>query len=217
MFTTEAEWQRYVVAHARVHGWRVGINSPAHSDPGHPDLVLIHPRGDVIFAELKTNDSSLHGGQRSTLDALTSAGVDAYVWRPKDFAGVMVRLGGTTVPSGTFPAPKGPARPNPRAVVAVMLQAALDAVADAHGLTTTQVLDANRDPRLVAARHDYMAAARELTAASLPAIAEVIHRDHTTVVHGLKAHRIRQQEDPEFSTAYAQVREAARLAIAGVP
>jgi len=52
------------------------------SDPGFPDLVIVGER--VIYRELKTERGRVRPEQSVWLDALTAAGQDADIWRPRD-------------------------------------------------------------------------------------------------------------------------------------
>lgn len=99
---TEDDWQRLVVETARLHGWLVHHNRPGmnrrgqwathiQGDPGFPDLVMVHPRGWVVFAELKAGRRKLTEHQDRWVKALAavenrqrSNGVLVYVavWRP---------------------------------------------------------------------------------------------------------------------------------------
>ena len=58
---------------------------------GFPDLVISGPRG-TIFAELKTNGSSLTPDQRHWGSMLQRGGEQWYIWRPRDLdAGVIAK------------------------------------------------------------------------------------------------------------------------------
>ena len=52
------------------------------SEPGFPDLVIVGSR--VIIRELKTERGRVRPEQRAWLDALSRAGQDADIWRPRD-------------------------------------------------------------------------------------------------------------------------------------
>jgi len=61
------------------------------SEPGFPDLVLVHPRtGHLVFAELKTAKGRVAPAQHVWIDALRRAGVAAYIWRPADLTGGLI-------------------------------------------------------------------------------------------------------------------------------
>ena len=63
---------------------------------GFPDLVLVHPQtGRTIFAELKKQSGYPSPEQRRWLEALRkNAGVEVYVWKPRDMPEVARVLGG---------------------------------------------------------------------------------------------------------------------------
>lgn len=90
----EADWQRQVTDWATLRGWRFvhfrpAINARGHyqtamsGSPGWPDLALVRERFMVI--ELKSTNGRLTEGQNAWLKALSKAGVEAHVLRPKDF------------------------------------------------------------------------------------------------------------------------------------
>ncbi len=70
-----------------------------NSQPGFPDLVLVHPRrGQIIFAELKAKGTYPTTEQRFWLSALTSAtnnnpNILVVIWRPADRPEVVRILG----------------------------------------------------------------------------------------------------------------------------
>ena len=63
------------------HGWATPVSGPLGK--GWPDLVLAKP-GRLIFAELKSDTGKASPEQDDVLGALTVAGAEAYIWRPKD-------------------------------------------------------------------------------------------------------------------------------------
>lgn len=91
---TERQWQRFVMDLASLNGWMVAHFRPALTAAGNwvtpvsgdgkgfPDLVLVRER--VVYAELKTDTGRLSLEQELWLDALSAAGADARVWRPRD-------------------------------------------------------------------------------------------------------------------------------------
>jgi hypothetical protein len=103
---SEREFQRQVLKLARLTGWlaahfrpartRDGWRTPVEGDgAGFVDTVLIHPgRGLVLFRELKTDTGRLTPEQERWLAALTAAGADAGVWRPKDWQTIEAILRG---------------------------------------------------------------------------------------------------------------------------
>ena len=102
---TEKDFQATVIALARKDGWIVGFTHDARkSEPGEPDLRMVHPdQHRVIFAELKTANGKLTKGrlnksgrwmtgQDEWQDALTSSGVEYYLWRPDGLDGEIERI-----------------------------------------------------------------------------------------------------------------------------
>jgi hypothetical protein len=91
---TEAQLQATVIAVAQSYGWLVHHVLPSMNkqgvwathelgDHGFPDLVLAHPSGRVIFAELKSEKGKLSPLQFRWLNALNKS-TGAYLWRPSD-------------------------------------------------------------------------------------------------------------------------------------
>ena len=102
---TEAQFQRQVIALARMTGWKVAAFRPAMNARGEwrtpvqgdgkgwPDLVLV--KGDrVLFRELKRDKTYLEPEQKAWRDALLAAGADWAIWRPKDEALIEATLKG---------------------------------------------------------------------------------------------------------------------------
>lgn len=83
---TEREWQVTVETMARWCGWRVyHTYDSRRSNAGFPDLVLVHPDGRLIFAELKTDTGKITKAQQGWLEALeTAVKPSVAVWRPRD-------------------------------------------------------------------------------------------------------------------------------------
>lgn len=81
---TEREWQVTIETLARWCGWRVyHTYDSRRSNAGFPDLVLVHPDGRLIFAELKTETGKVTKAQEAWLHDLESADKPtAVVWRP---------------------------------------------------------------------------------------------------------------------------------------
>ena len=92
---TEAEFQRQVLAYAKLRGWRTAHFRPAMTRSGRwvtavqgdgagfPDTVLVRDR--VVYAELKVKGGKLTPSQVAWLKALQSAGAEAYLWFPGDW------------------------------------------------------------------------------------------------------------------------------------
>lgn len=103
----ETEWLKVVTRAAQDTGWewlhigRVGKHKANGAKgtlgKGWPDLFLIRP-GRMLFAELKADDApDLTLEQKLVLAALSNAGAEVYVWRPRDIAQVMDVLVGHEV------------------------------------------------------------------------------------------------------------------------
>lgn len=107
---TEAQYQDRIVDLARMLGWIVCHFRPARTEhgwatavkydgAGFPDLVLLHPRGHLIFAEVKSDTGRLSTDQvkwgdafRSAIAADNETHFRYVVWRPRDWPEVMVAL-----------------------------------------------------------------------------------------------------------------------------
>ena len=83
----EKDFQRAVIDLAQLGGWlHYHVPDSRRAPAGFPDLVLVHPtHGQLLFRELKTTKGRLKTGQRTWLEALQKAGVNAQVWRPDDW------------------------------------------------------------------------------------------------------------------------------------
>ena len=99
----ERAFQQAVVELATMTGWLVHHTLPAQNSAGRwrtptqgnigfPDLVLVHPKRGVIYAELKSAVGRVSEAQRRWLDTLEQAGAEAYVWRPIDIQFIRTRL-----------------------------------------------------------------------------------------------------------------------------
>lgn len=90
---SEAAFQAQVMQLARVLGWKAyHTHDSRRSDPGFPDLVLVHPQHGVLFRELKTERGRVSDAQRTWLAALAASGADAAVWRPHDKSSGLVEF-----------------------------------------------------------------------------------------------------------------------------
>ena len=95
---SEKALESYVKELADLYGWQyykqvTGVICPhchrpgfsKRDGPGFPDLVLAHPCGRLIFAELKSQKGKLREGQPEWLALLnTGRGREVYLWRPSD-------------------------------------------------------------------------------------------------------------------------------------
>lgn len=97
-FKTEAEFQKEVVNLAHLFGWRVGHfrkvrvqrgkrtywETPVAADgAGFPDLELVRDR--LVKAELKVGKNKRSAEQLAWAAAYQRAGVEYYVWYPRDW------------------------------------------------------------------------------------------------------------------------------------
>lgn len=100
----EQEFTATVLELASWAGWRRFHPRPAmyssgrwathyQGDAGFPDLVLVHPRKGLIFAELKVGTNKPTEQQKLWLAELDAAGAEAYLWRPDDLEVIRKRLG----------------------------------------------------------------------------------------------------------------------------
>lgn len=95
----------------------------------------------------------------------------------------------------------GPSRPS--------LEAIQDAVCAAYGLSRAELVSSKRTPHVARARQLAMYLAREITPMSLTQIARAFDRDHTTVIHAIRA--VDQRLEPGSDTAGAVHRIRAQL------
>ena len=64
----------------------------------------------------------------------------------------------------------------------------------AHDIPLTEMLSHRRQARLAKARQELMCYLRDTTTASFMEIAKALHRDHTTVLYGVRKHRDRVRQ-----------------------
>lgn len=86
---TEAQLLQAVRDLAKLRGWLCyHTHDSRRSEPGFPDLVLVHPRsGDLVLAELKAAKGRVSVPQQTWIDALAGAGITVHVWRPAHLTG----------------------------------------------------------------------------------------------------------------------------------
>lgn len=90
---TEAQLQACVLDLAKLYGLKAhhcrpartatGWATPISGDRGFPDLVIAGCR--VIYRELKAEGGRVSPDQVGWLHTLAAAGVDAQIWRPRDW------------------------------------------------------------------------------------------------------------------------------------
>ena len=86
------------------------------------------------------------------------------------------------------------------------LEAIQDAVCASQGIPRTDLLSSRRTPRIARARQLAMYLARELTPLSLSQIARAFDRDHTTVIHAVRAVSGRLEPGSDTATAVHRIR-----------
>lgn len=92
----EKQWMANVLDLAKMNGFHCyHTYDSRRSQPGFPDLVLVHPfRQRVLFRELKTDSGKISTAQLQWIGILGAAGADVEVWRPSDLEKVAGQLGG---------------------------------------------------------------------------------------------------------------------------
>ena len=77
---TESQFQSKIVKYAKDHGWLVHATRTHHSAKrrghhvtGFPDLVLSHPSGHIIFAEVKSDIGTMSHEQQRWMKSLWNA------------------------------------------------------------------------------------------------------------------------------------------------
>lgn len=82
----EATFQSHVVRLAKAHGWwPYHVYDSRRSEPGYPDLTLLHRQHGLIFRELKAEKGRVKPTQWLWLHGLIDADQDAAIWRPSDW------------------------------------------------------------------------------------------------------------------------------------
>lgn len=82
---SEADFLATVIELATLCGWLVyHTYDSRRSQAGFPDLVLVRG-GRLVFAELKTAKGPVRPAQQRWLKELEASGVEAFIWRPKDW------------------------------------------------------------------------------------------------------------------------------------
>lgn len=194
----EQAWRDQVVNLARAYGWSAWTFNGSNAAEGWPDIALAHPRGDLIFAELKTETGPVRRHQRDTLAALRATPAEVYVWRPADIDEVAGRLARFDLAGRPSP-PRGPDDP----VAPITIDRIIGAVASEYRIDPLEILDGGRtqaEPRQVA-----MALARLITRSSLPIIGDAFNRNHTTVLHAVSTVVPRRRHDDEVAARIDRV------------
>ena len=92
--STEVVFQARVISYAQDRDWWVyHTHRSDRSEPGFPDLVLIHrtePR--IVYAELKRIGGQPTYAQWWVLMRLQELGHEAYLWRPDDWPEIVTVL-----------------------------------------------------------------------------------------------------------------------------
>lgn len=93
LHVTERDWQGFVMATARLAGWRCYHTLDSRgSEPGFPDIIAV--RADQLLAwELKTENGKVTAAQQGWIEALAAVTtIDARILRPSDQPLVIDRL-----------------------------------------------------------------------------------------------------------------------------
>lgn len=94
-YFTEQQFQDFIVADARQHGWLTYHTRDSRgSDPGFPDLVLVKPGRPVLFYEVKTEKGRVSMPQADWIDRInkTRGGAQAMIVRPDDWPYIAAEL-----------------------------------------------------------------------------------------------------------------------------
>jgi hypothetical protein len=78
-------------------------------------------------------------------------------------------------------------------------------VSEAYGVSPADILSTRRGDGIMEPRQVAMFLARHCTLQSFPQIARAMHRDHTTVMHGVDRVRERIARDPSFARHVAAI------------
>jgi len=105
---SENDFQNTIIELAQRLGWKVAhfrgvriqrrdgtvyYQTPVQADgAGWPDLVLVHPSGRIIFAEVKSETGRLSKEQEMWLSLLAITQEEVHVWRPSDWDNIVALL-----------------------------------------------------------------------------------------------------------------------------
>lgn len=99
----EKSWQDWIIREATDHGWKTyHTHNSRRSQPGYPDLAMVHPDHGYVLLELKReptpkNPAKLRPEQRQWLALLQRVGQRAYLARPRDIERVTRLIAGEDV------------------------------------------------------------------------------------------------------------------------
>jgi hypothetical protein len=84
---TEKSFLSAVIDLCKVYGYEYYHTwKSIHSPKGFPDLVMVNPsKKKLVIAELKTDNGKITKFQEDWIQWLKDCGVEAQVWRPKDW------------------------------------------------------------------------------------------------------------------------------------
>lgn len=89
---SERQLQELVISLAERMGWLAYHTFDSRrSQPGFPDLVLVHPRQRrILWRELKSETGTATAEQKVWISTLKLVGADVDVWRPRDWVSVRI-------------------------------------------------------------------------------------------------------------------------------
>lgn len=90
---SEKDFQASIVEVAQLYGYLVyHTYDSKRCTPGYPDLTIIHPSGDALFWEVKTEKGRVRTEQKQWIAALVASGLEASIVRPSDMDAIIARL-----------------------------------------------------------------------------------------------------------------------------
>lgn len=100
---------------------------------------------------------------------------------------------------------------DPFAICTVSMQTVIGVVALEYGVTWERLMGRSRAVRNCEPRQVAMHLCRKLTGKSLPRIARVFDRDHSTVLSNVRAIEARLERDDEFFAKVAEIARKCRI------
>jgi chromosomal replication initiator protein len=174
--------------------WRMTTEVPLEiSDPGVLHEIAAQAAGNVRRLE----------GAMTRIAALSSV-----LSEPVDRALIRRALADPIEDSGT----PDPGRPTEQAPSVVAIQAATCSVL---GVSQPDLLSSKRTAKVSQARQIAMYLARDMTSLSLAAVARDFDRDHTTVLHAVRAVSARAATDADVTDTIHRIRELLGTSAAG--